>query len=564
MEKHLTTTFWLLILILIIASFLRLYNITSVPPGLYPDEAMDGTNAQEAIATGNFRVFYPENNGREGLFMNIQAIPILLFGNEPWALRIVSAFFGILTVLGLFFFTKQLFHPLLFHKNIDELSHPDFQRKRKSIFSNINPNAIALLASFFLATSFWHINFSRISFRAIMAPFFAVWAFYFLLKAFNHTDGPYSSARGGSAFGGKFYILNSLIGGLFFGLGFYSYIAFRPLPILALVIFLIYWLDHRDKAFRKKLLMASGYWLVATFIVALPLGLYFVQNPADFFGRTNEISIFNSPTPLGDLATNIVKTAGMFNVQGDQNWRHNVAGRPELFWSVGLLFLLGVILGFRKSVRRYRIKHHSRVESTFEFKDTKAIVYAFIILISWILIASLPVIISNEGLPHALRAILMLPPLMIFAALGGIMLYKFIKEWVIENSHQETDIKHKKTRVNLLLFKIATGVFLTMLVFEAYFTYFIVWGENPNVAGAFNQEHVAIARLLNTMPPYIPKYVLVKADGVLVRGIPMPTQTVMFITDTFTLEKQRKKNIHYVLPNQIDQIPEGAFAITLK
>ena len=41
-------TFWLLLVIIIIASFLRLYHLESLPPGLYPDEAMNGNNALEA------------------------------------------------------------------------------------------------------------------------------------------------------------------------------------------------------------------------------------------------------------------------------------------------------------------------------------------------------------------------------------------------------------------------------------------------------------------------------------------------------------------------------------
>ncbi len=48
--------------VLIIASFFRLYNLKSVPPGLYPDEAMNGSNALEAIETGEYKIFYPENN----------------------------------------------------------------------------------------------------------------------------------------------------------------------------------------------------------------------------------------------------------------------------------------------------------------------------------------------------------------------------------------------------------------------------------------------------------------------------------------------------------------------
>ena len=107
-------TLFVLLLILILASFFRFYNLKSAPPGLYPDEAMNGNNALEAIKTGKYKIFYPENNGREGLFINIQAGFLKLFlpnSNlpQPWMLRIPSAIFGVLTVLGLFFLTRELF-----------------------------------------------------------------------------------------------------------------------------------------------------------------------------------------------------------------------------------------------------------------------------------------------------------------------------------------------------------------------------------------------------------------------------------------------------------------------
>ena len=54
---------------------------------------MNGNNALEANATGEYKIFYPENNGREGLFINIQAASIAIFGNHPWSLRIVSVLF---------------------------------------------------------------------------------------------------------------------------------------------------------------------------------------------------------------------------------------------------------------------------------------------------------------------------------------------------------------------------------------------------------------------------------------------------------------------------------------
>ena len=98
-----------LLAIMALGAFLRFYHITSIPPGLYPDEAMNGTNGQEAVATGHFNVFYPENNGREGLFINIQAISVAALGNTPWALRLVSAIIGTLTILGVYLVTTELF-----------------------------------------------------------------------------------------------------------------------------------------------------------------------------------------------------------------------------------------------------------------------------------------------------------------------------------------------------------------------------------------------------------------------------------------------------------------------
>ena len=82
--------------------------------------------------------------------MNLQSISVNYFGAYPWALRIVSGIFGVLTVLGLFLLTRVLWG-----------------------------DRIALLSSYLMAISFWAVNFSRIGFRAIMLPFVLVWAFYF-------------------------------------------------------------------------------------------------------------------------------------------------------------------------------------------------------------------------------------------------------------------------------------------------------------------------------------------------------------------------------------------------
>ncbi len=467
------TAYWLL-LVIIIAAVFRLSNITSIPPGFYPDEAMYANNAIEAWDTKTFKVFYPENNGREGLWINLISPFIAFFGHEPWVSRSVAAVFGILTVIGLYFLSKALF----------------WEEK------------VALLSSFFMATSFWHILFSRIGFRAILAPFFFTWALYFLLLGINKLKETPRSKK---------IFLFSILGGLFYGLGFHTYIAYRATPLLILIIFIYFFLQTKKLALEKEFLKIAVLFSFAAFIVFLPLGLYFLNNPADFFGRTSEISIFNSQNPVASLIVNIFKTAAMFNFAGDFNWRHNYSGAPELFWPVGILFLLGVALCLK------RIKSGD---------------FPSLFLLGSLSITALPVIISNEGVPHALRAIIMAPMVFMISGFGGLWLYQYLLPRI----------------KNLLPL---TYLFFVLLIAQAYITYFILWAKNPNTAYAFNADYVEIGRKINALDKYKLKIVVVNAPGVIVRGIPVPAQTVMFITDTFEESKRRAKNLHYLTPEDL-------------
>ncbi len=489
----------LLLSILIIASFFRLYNLEALPPGLYPDEAMNGNNAIEALDHNDWKVFYPENNGREGLFINIQSLSIAAFGLKPWALRLPSAIFGILTVLGLYFLTKELF------KN----------------------EPLALLTAFLLATSFWHINFSRIGFRAIMAPFFLIWALFFLLKAWHKNE---NAAQPVQALKSKLWNLGSdiwfwaILAGLSYGLGFYSYIAYRATPVLIILLVFLYYWENASLPNSINTWRIFAIFSVITLLVLLPLGIYFAKNPADFFGRTAQISVFASSTPWKDLGVNVLKTAGMFNFIGDGNWRHNIAGQPQLFGPVGILFLIGLVLSLVK------------------IKTTHIKSWEFSIPLIWLAAAGLPVIVSNEGIPHALRAILMAPAAFILAAIGAFKIYELLKP------------VFSKYKFWLL---VIGSLFLITLVAEAYYSYFIVWGKNPNTAAAFSQDYVNVAKEINALPKELPKYVVVEAGGTIVHGLPMPAQTVMFLTNTFDIGKRVEKNIIYLLPDQAGQINPG-------
>jgi len=242
MEKNLQYIIFLLI-ILAIAAFFRLWQLNSIPPGLYPDVAMNGNDALESSKTGNFKLFYPENNGREGLMIWLIAFSFSIFGVSVWSIKIVAALIGILTVLGLYLLIKELL----------TLATSD---KRQA-------TSIALLSSFFLAISFWHVNFSRIGFRAILVPFGLVFLFYFLFQGFRTKK-----------------VSNFIFSGLFFGLGFYTYIAFRLTPLLVLLILIPWWLIYKKENQRKK------FWLFAiigiTYPVRLSYGAFLLIQSSNF------------------------------------------------------------------------------------------------------------------------------------------------------------------------------------------------------------------------------------------------------------------------------------------
>jgi 4-amino-4-deoxy-L-arabinose transferase-like glycosyltransferase len=497
-----------LFLVLLVALFFRFYNLTSIPPGLYPDEAMNGNNALEALATKNFKVYYEENNGREGLFINIQALFLALIQkNEPYVLRLPSAIFGFITVLGIYFFVLELF------KNIKNYKLEKINEKEEIKNSKIKFNEkVALLSAFFLGTSFWHINFSRIGFRAILAPFFLVWALYLILKSLNN----------------NYQKILAFFAGIFFGLGFYTYIAYRVMILIFIPILWFYFKEAKLKNKLKEFYLAKIIFVLGMVLIALPIGWYYLNNPEDFFGRTSQISVFNSSSPIKDLILNIFKTLFMFNFVGDFNWRHNLSGRPELDVLVGVLFVIGILILLK-----------NRKNSEIQFINY--------ILFGWFSLAMLPVVISNEGIPHALRAILMVIPAVIFAAIAGIIIYEKL-----------ILLKNKKT-INIIF-----GIFLVVVFLNTYYAYFVLWANNKNTYDAFSSNYVELGKILNSLPQNLPKYVLVEASGVEVRGIPMPAQTTMFITNTFLPQNQKAKNIFYILPQDKDKIPEGSLIFEIK
>lgn len=488
--KHGPKREWLLvILILSVATFFRLYQLHQYPPGLYPDEAMDGSNALIANTTGHYQIFYTENNGREGLYIDLQALSVKYFGNTAWALRVVSAIIGILTVLGLYLLARELF---------------DWQ--------------IGAISSFLLAISFWHVNFSRIGFDGIMVPFILVFLFYFLWKGLK-------SSR----------LVDFFWAGVFSGLGFYTYSAYRLSPLIFIFLFINYWIflrkDYGHENYthaRGRLAAGISLFLLTTFFVALPMGWYFLNHPDQLTERSSQVSVLSQAQPLQQLASSVVKTLGMFTFTGDFNPRDNIPGQPMLGWPIAIFFAIGIL----KEAWHWLSRKHGHLSPVHT------------LMFSWFFVMLLPGFLSTEA-PHALRTIGVLPIVMIFAARGIWTFFNLSESW--------ESITHPWEKIRVKNYLAPSLALLALLVgfgFYEYHRYFDVFGPAQVTQEAFNQDYVDVADQINALPTGVKKYVIVTAGGVEALGLPVPAETVMYLTDTPTPETQKAKNLVYLTGDQ--------------
>jgi 4-amino-4-deoxy-L-arabinose transferase-like glycosyltransferase len=356
----------LVTLVVALGLFLRTYNINHAPSGIFPDEAMNGEDAIKANNSGHYELFYPANEGREGLFINLIALSFKLFGISIFALKLPAIILSTLTILGTYLLARELF------------------RKER----------IALISAFLVAVSFWSINFGRISFRANMLPFALVFSFYFLFRGIRTRKW-----------------LDFAISGLLFGMGAHTYIAWRIAPLILFVLLAVFVLSRKN--FIKEYWKHALVFILLFFITTLPIVYALYANPTYLHAPVDDISIFSPQINKGNLAGTFFRSFSLslikYNFWGDQNWRHNYPPYPILDPLTGIAFLFGIIFSglmlFRKLYRRIKQK----------IRDPELEIHAFLIL--WFFIMLAPEFLSSEGLPHALRSIGNLPVVFIFGAL---------------------------------------------------------------------------------------------------------------------------------------------------
>lgn len=437
----------MLIAIIVVACAFRFIGLETVPPGLHLDEAANGNDAIVAMESGDRAVFYTDNYGREGLFISLTSYVFALFGVGIWQLRFVSALAGVLSVLGIYLCTKE-----------------------------IATRHVALWASFFMATGFWVVHFSRMAFRAELMVMFLVWTLFFAIRAVRTHDW--------WAYVGMGFAL---------GAGMYTYIPFRFAPLLVgfLCMYELFsrWTEHARIRETWNALYAWR-WLSAVgtaAVVVMPLLVYFIHNPVDAFLRAASISVFDLPHPFAAFAQNMLTQLGMFHITGDPAWAHNISGAPALLWPVGIFMIIGVaslVSGYGTAIA---------------FRDR-------LLLLLWLFVFIVPAALSTEYLPHSLRSLGAAPAVYISAAIGIVSVIQLLRRY-----------RHVSIAVSIILVMSIAGL--------EWKKYFVDYAQHPAAGYAFIDYHVALAHQLSSSGGSV----LVDVPGIPMDGDVLGSQTLKFL-----------------------------------
>lgn len=362
----------LIILILFLGFFLRVFNITT--NSLYGDELTLVYDSYSLLKTGHdqlgnfFPLTFPMGAGRPAGYIYGSIPFIAIFGPTGMGVRALSILSGLGIIILLYHIGKKLFS-----------------------------TKVGLAAAFISAVSIWDISLSRGGFEAHFALFLALFGLYLFIRA---KEKPI------------FYIFSALS----FGLTLHTYPTYKVSLLLFLPLLLWY------QGIRNKRWFLIGL-LVLLFFGLIALSQTFTGGSETRFADINifsqeelkstieqkinlERNISNLPVSIAKyfhnkpveyskvLIENYLQnfSADFLFIHGDRNPRHNMATMGELYLVEGLLMLLGLL--------------------TFWQQQKKTILF----LISWIILAPIPTALVD--LPHALRSAFMLPPLVILSSLG--------------------------------------------------------------------------------------------------------------------------------------------------
>jgi 4-amino-4-deoxy-L-arabinose transferase-like glycosyltransferase len=345
------------------------------------DEASIGYNAYSILKTGKDEwgeslPFHFRSYGEYKLPAQIYAsVPgVAIFGLNELGVRITPVVYGTLTVLVVYFLASLIF------------------RNRW----------VGLASALLLAISPWHIHLTRASFESSFSVFWVSLGVLFLIKGFEKP---------------KWWIYSVIP----FAISIYTYNSARVFtPLFLGITFLLFRRDVLKKSkifflsvlfFAISLIPLFNFWFTGE--ATARLKLVSIMDDPGFALRINEArGQLKLPGVLPRLihnkATHFVYAFGknyiahfspdFLFINGAPHKQHHVQGVGELYAFQAPFLIIGLIYLFRKK-NKYTL-----------------------LLIPWILLAFVPVSITIDSTPNALRTLIAVVPYQIITAYG---LYEF-------------------------------------------------------------------------------------------------------------------------------------------
>lgn len=370
--------FGLMLAIILLASFLRLYKLDQIPPSLSWDEVAVGYNAYTIANWGKdewgraFPLYFKSfEDDKHPVHIYLTAIPVKIFGLSDYSTRVSSAVFGIFNVIIIFFLGRLLF---------------------KSSW-------VGILAAVFLAISPYNLHFSRFSHELNFVVFFFLLG---LLLFFQSIQG-------------KKNLLP--LSFLSFGITLLSYHSAKIVaPQIILLLIALYF---------KNLWQIKKQFLIGLFIIGIFIAII-LANPAllgaarakqtaisweevkktDVYKKTNNEFLARGEIVARQYLSHY--SLQYLFISGDKNPRLSSQGSGE-FYKIDALFLIIGALAL--------LWQRSKVT---------------LVLFFWALLAPVPASLVNEA-PHASRAMFMVGSWHLIAAIGFYRIINVLKHpaWVV-------------------------------------------------------------------------------------------------------------------------------------
>jgi len=298
--------FVLMTMLLFGAWFLRVDNITQIPPGIESDTAHVLFDALR-ISRGYPQPFYFDTRP-EPAWRFIMGGWFVLVGPEVWTARLPAAFVGLLTIamvyrIGLVILRKQAWKYLG-----------------------------ALVAAGAMTGITAHLFLSRSHYRVILTPFILTLAMYCLLRA-AHTQGSKTWS----------------LGGFFAGLGMHTYIAGLMVPLLA-VGFGVHQFVFPPKGERAR--WFNPLYMLGGMIIPVGAWLLLRSYIPDLYARVDAVSgnSVSFPPSFERIWEALVEAFPAFFLEGYPHALYNTPDTPFL----NPVLAVFAVIGFGAAVWRWR------------------------------------------------------------------------------------------------------------------------------------------------------------------------------------------------------------------